>query len=107
MPTFYRIVKTNPPTEAAFLSHEARGLPLRGDTAAMRRSWERVSMYDTLERTQAIARRFPAIGAFIPELSVELGGSVAFERSGDDPWHFDLDATPDDLLAAVTRVLPV
>jgi hypothetical protein len=49
MPTFYRIVKTDPPTEADFLSHRARGIPLQRDTPELRRSWEGVSVYRTPE----------------------------------------------------------
>jgi hypothetical protein len=105
VPTFYRIVKTNPPTEADFLSHAARGLPLRRDTPESRRSWERVSVYDSLERARSIVARFPAIGAFIAELEIEPDGSVAYEQSGDDPHHFDVDGPPDRLLRTVRRVV--
>jgi hypothetical protein len=100
-------VKTDPPTEADFLSHAARGLPLRRDTAAMRRSWERVSVYDTLEQARAVARRFPAIGTFITELRIDAGGPVVFERSGDDPHHFDLNGEPAEMLRMITRVVAV
>jgi hypothetical protein len=107
MSTFYRIVKTDPPTEWDFLSHQARGLPLRHDTPERRRSWERVSVYDTPERARVIARRFPAVGPFIAEVQVNVDGPVAFERSGEDPRHFDLDGEPAEMLKLATRVIPV
>jgi hypothetical protein len=106
VPTFYRIVKTDPPTLADFLSHAARGLPLRRDTPELRRSWERVSVYDSLERTRAIVARFPTIGRFIAELVIEAGGTLTYEQSGDDLHHFDVDGDPDELLKAVRQVVP-
>ena len=71
MPIFYRIVRTNPPTEADFLSYEALGRPLYRDTPELRRSWEAVSVYDEVESARETVRRFPQIGTFIAELDSE------------------------------------
>ena len=106
MSVFYRIVRTNPPTETYFLSHRARGIPLRQDTLELRRSWEGVSVYDSVERVRRIVARFPRIGAFIAEVRVEAGDPVEFAQTGDDPPHYDLWAEPRELLALVVRVLP-
>jgi hypothetical protein len=107
VPTFYRILKTNPPTEADFLSYAALGRPLRRDTPELRRSWEGVSTYDTLDAARAIVANAPRIGRFIAELEIGEDGPVAFEQSGADPSHFDLFGTAADMLSAVRRVLPV
>ncbi len=66
MAIFYRIVKTDPPTVADFLSQKALGHPLRRDTPEHRRSWEWVSVYDTVEAAQQTAVRFPGIVASLP-----------------------------------------
>jgi hypothetical protein len=49
VPTFYRIVKTDPPTVADFLSYRAQGRRLIHDTPELRRSWEGVSVYDSIK----------------------------------------------------------
>lgn len=106
MATFYRIIKEPQPTAADFLSHRSRGIPLQRDTPVMRRSWEGVSVYDTIAAARAIVARFPRIGGFIAELDIRNGGPVLFEQTGDDPNHYDLWGEPDDVLAAVTQVFP-
>ena len=107
MATFYRIVKTDPPTEADFLSYRALGIPLRRDTPELRRSWEGVSVYDTMEAALAIVVQFPRIGRFIAELSLAENGPVRFEQTSVNPRHYDLWGDASDMLVAVVRVVPV
>ena len=104
MPTFYRVVLTNPPTEEDFRSHKERGIALRRDTPELRRSWEGVSVYDTEEKAREVMQRFPRIGTFIAELSIEESGPVRFEQTTDDPNHYDLWGEPQVMMAAVVRV---
>jgi hypothetical protein len=106
MPTFYRVVKSDPPTEEDFRSHKARGIPLRRDTPELRRSWEGVSVYDAEEKAREAIARFPRIGQFIAEVRIAEGGPVTFEQTTDDPHHYDLWGEPGDMLTAVIRVLP-
>lgn len=106
MPSYYRIVKSNPPTVSDFLSQRSLGRPLRRDSPEVRRSWEGVSVYDRLEATRETARRYPRIGGFIAEVLVPNTGDVTFEQTLADPHHFDLHSEPWDMLAMVIGVQP-
>ena len=106
MATFFRIVKTDPPTEADFLSYKALGRPLLRDTPSQRRSWEGVSVTSTLEAARALTVRAPNLGRFIAELELVEGGAVRFAQTGGAPAHYDLWGEPRDMLAAVVRVVP-
>lgn len=107
MAIFYRVVKTNPPTERDFLSYKALGRPLSADTPELRRSWEGVSVRSTFASTQNLVRRFPRTGSFVAQLSIEDGSAVRVEKTGNDPTHYDLYGEPRDMLAAVIAVRPV
>jgi hypothetical protein len=104
MPTFYRIVRTDPPTEVDFASHRALGRRLRRDTPALRRSWEGVSVTSTEAAIRDLARRLPQLGRFIAVLSIPDHGPVRYEQSGESPAHYDLFGEPRDMLAAVVTV---
>ena len=106
--TLYRIVRTNPPTVADFLSHERRGQPIpRNVTPELRESWTGVSMHDTREASRAVQRRFPRIGSFIAALMVEDEAPVRVKQTGTDPHHYDVWAEPGELLARVVAVDPI
>ena len=106
MPTFYRIVRTDPPTETDFLSHKALGRRLRHDTPEYRRSWEGISVYDTLEAARENRARFPRLSGFIAELEIAEGGPIAYAKTLTDPNHYDVWGAPAALLQMVRRVLP-
>jgi hypothetical protein len=106
MPTFYRVVRTNPPTEADFASHRARGVPLQHDTPEHRRSWEGVSVTSTLDAARGLAATFPRLGTFIAVLDLQEGGPVLFEQTLGSPTHYDLWGEPRAMLAAVVAVVP-
>ena len=107
MPTFYRIVRTDPPTEADFLSYEALGRQLRRETPELRRSWSGVSVYTSERAAREIAARLPRLGAFIAELEVVEDGPVTYEQNGADLEHYDLYGSAEDMLRLVRRVTPV
>jgi predicted component of type VI protein secretion system len=105
MPIFYRIVKTDPPTEADSLSYEALGIPLRSDTPELRRSWAAILVFSTPDAARRLVARRPAIGSFIAVLDVPAGGPVRYEQSGRVREHFDLSGEARDMLRMVTAVL--
>src|SRR5688572_4361004 len=104
MAIFYRVVKTNPPTEADFLSHRARGVRLRHDTAESRRLWEGVSVTDSFETSRVLAERFPVMGDFVAVLEVPEQAAVTFEQTTDVPSHYTLWGSPRDMLDLVVSV---
>ena len=107
MATFYRIVRSNPPTEIDFHSHRALGRTLRRDTPELRRSWEGVSVTSTEAAIRDLARRLPQLGRFIAVLSITGDGPVRYEQSGESGAHYDLYGEPGEMLAAVIAVWPL
>ncbi len=107
MPTFYRVVKTDPPTEQDMLSLVAQGRrPRRTDPKALRQA-EGLSVYATPDGARATARRFwPRMGTLIAMLDVPEGGPIAYELTGDD-GHYTLWGEPAAILATVQQVIPV
>jgi hypothetical protein len=103
--TFFRIVRTNPPTEADFLSYQALGRPLLRDTPSQRRSWEGVSVTSTLRAALSLLARAPSLGSFVAVLELDENGPVRFGQTGRAPEHYDLWGDPRDMLAAVRRVM--
>ena len=99
-------MRTDPPTEADFLSHKALGRRLRHDTPEYRRSWEGVSAYATLEAARENRTHFPRLGDLIDELEVVEGGAITDAQTLTDLDHYDLWGEPAALLRTVRRVLP-
>ena len=87
MATFFRTVKTDPPTEMDFLSYRDLGRPLLRDTPTQRRSWEGVSVTSTLEAAGALAARAPRLGRFIAELELVESVPVRFGQTGAVSEH--------------------
>ena len=107
MATFYRVVKTNPPTESDFISYRARGIRLRRDTPENRRLWEGVSVASSLGAARNLAARFPVMGQYIAVLDVPEGGLVRFEQTTDVSTHYTLWGEPRVMLEMVISVVPL
>jgi hypothetical protein len=111
---FYRIVKSNPPTEEDFQSHAALGrVPPRAirDDPEKLRSWECVSVFDTEAGARRVARtsREMRLGRFIAELLLpgDQPASITYDKTLGSHGHYDMTAEPVVLLALVVRVVPV
>jgi hypothetical protein len=107
MPTFYRVVLTNPPTLWDFLSHEKRGIRLRRDTPHHFRLWEGVSVMNAESAARDLANRLPQLGSFIAAVDVSEHGPIAFEQTTPDVRHFTLWGDAADMLVRVRSVVPV
>ena len=108
MPTiFYRLVATDPPSLVDFLSKEARGEPLRDDTAETRRLWQGVSVYATEAQAQRKGRTSPVLGRFVAEIELPADSPIRWERTTTSSGHHTLWGDPATLLACVTRVVAV
>src|SRR4051812_37997397 len=105
---FYRVVKTDPPTERDFMSYAALGkIPRPGSSAAILRSWQGVSVWETEAQARAVARQFPRSGGFVAALEIAVGSATRSERSGKQEGHCDLFGAPRELLASVVAVVAV
>ena len=105
--TFYRIVQTMPPVHIDFTSNQAKGVPLRRDTAQARRLWTGISVFDTEEGAREMARRFPTLGMYIAALAIPGNAPIRVERTTAAPGHFTLWGEPDDIIGLVIDVVPV
>ena len=104
--TYYRSVTRDPPKEADFRSHAAKGKLPPTDDPDLLRQWQGLSVFDTLEQARANRRRFRHISDYIAELRVPEGTSIRYEGP-DHRGHGNLyGASPDELLTYVTSVFP-
>jgi hypothetical protein len=105
MPTFFRVVQSDPPTLADFNSDEARGLS-KPVPAELARMWDGLSVMDSEERARRLARRF-GLGNFIAAVRVEEGGPIRYERTLHRRGHHTLWGDPAAMLERVQSVVPV
>lgn len=102
----YRIVRTDPPTSADFLSNQARGLAPRRAELRDRALWSGLSVYDRQDAARAIALRFPKLGSYIATLQVSDDSTIRYRKTlGEN--HYTIWGEPAVLLASVVEVAPV
>jgi hypothetical protein len=105
--TFYRVVKTDPPTLADFTSNAARGRPLLDPSPETRRLWAGLSVNATEAPARRRARQHPALGAWVACLELPAAAPVQIERTTRIPGHHTLWGEPAVLLGCVVAVVPV
>ena len=97
---FYRIVRTDPPTDADFTSNAAKGKQPRRPDPEVLRLWGGISVYDTLRQARITAQTFPYLGRHSAILHVPDDGSVQFEQTLEPAkGHYTLWGTPSVLRA--------
>ncbi|MGH2588496.1 MAG: hypothetical protein ACRDJE_26540 [Dehalococcoidia bacterium] len=105
MATFYRIVKTNPPTVTDFLTdRQARRRP---PPLEVLRLWDGRSVFDSEAIARDVALRFPVIGSYIAALDIAEDGTIVAERTLRRPGHYTLWGDTAAILARVVAVVPV
>lgn len=103
---FYRIVRSDPPTERDFWSYKAHGIPLLDPTKA--RLAEGVSVYSHLGDAKKKARRYPDKGQHIAVLRMPEASAFHIERTGPRrERHYTIWAAPAVLLGFVVETVPV
>ena len=105
--TFYRVVRTNPPTRTDFLSNDAKGREPRDRDPEILRLWDGLSVYDSATRARQQARRYRGMGRFIAALTIDDGDTIRLEKTMDDPRHYTLWGSPEAVLALMTGIEPV
>jgi hypothetical protein len=105
--TFYRIVKSDPPTLRDFMSFQELGQRPRdlNDPEVLRR-WDKVSVWDEEQRARRLARLRPRLGAFIARLEIPDTSPITAEPAGGT-GHYSLTATAAELWQWVESVVPV
>lgn len=105
--SFYRIVKSDPPTLADFLSDRTRGRPA-AEEPALRRLHDGLSVYATLAQARRKAKAFPMLGSYIAVLRVLDDTPLRHERTMmSSGGHHTVWGEPDTLLGCVEAVVVV
>ena len=105
--TFYRIVRSNPPTLDDFTSNEAKGRPLRDTAPETRRLWSGLSVNATEAQARRRAKQYPMLGRYIAAVRIPESGSIHWERTTSVPGHHTIWGAPSELLHCVASVVPV
>ena len=95
----YRVVKSNPPTDADFLSFQALGIPLRRQTAKGLRLWSGLSVYREPEQAAELGARSPQLGRFVAELRISQHEGFRLELDNGKDGHCTIWGEPEALLA--------
>ncbi len=109
MPVFYRIVRTDPPTEADFVSDRERNRPRPADPA-VDRLMDGFSAFATEAQARRMGRRLPIPGRFIAVVEVaetQGSASIQYERTLETAGHYTLWGDPAAILERVSSVIPV
>lgn len=106
MRTLFRIVRSDPPTLADFLSNVELGRSLPRDPEAAR-LWSGISVNETERQARRRARGVPALGHYLAELRLDEGPYVLVERTTRSRGHDTVWGEPVLLLKSVVRVLPI
>lgn len=102
--SFFRIVASNPPTVADFMSGAAQGGEPRSNDPDIVRLWDGISVYATMLQARRKARGAPYLGQFIAEIAIPANAPARFERSLGR-GHFTVWADPHDILNWVISVV--
>lgn len=88
--SFYRVTKTDPPTDDDYLTPLERFGPPPDDTdPAKKESWDAFSAFDTAEGAIRTARRFKRLGRHIFRYDIPEGAGITWKQT-IEPGHFDL-----------------
>jgi hypothetical protein len=105
--TFYRIVRSDPPTLRDFMSFQELGQrPRNPNDPEVLRRWDKVSVWDEEQRAHQWARLHPRLGAYIAKLDLPDTSTITAEPSGPI-GHYSLAATAAELWEYITSVVPV
>jgi hypothetical protein len=104
--TFYRIVKSAPPTLQDFMSFQELGKqPRNPDDPEVVRRGDKVSVWGEEQRAHQWARLHPRLGRYIARLDLPDASTVPAEASGP-AGRYSLAATAEELRRYVTSVVP-
>ena len=106
--TFYRIVATNPPTLADFLSDQERGRATLEDRPEVQRLRTGRSVYATLAQARRKTRSYPFLGSYIAAVAVADESPLRVERTlRSSPGHHTVWGDAELLLASVLDVVTI
>ncbi|MGH2616744.1 MAG: hypothetical protein ACRDJC_16035 [Thermomicrobiales bacterium] len=87
---FYRATKRYPPTNKDYITRQERlGDPPEDEDEEVRKSWDALSFFDSVEALEQQIREIPAIGRHMCRYRIPENAGITWEASGN-PGHFDL-----------------
>jgi len=105
--SFYRIVKSDPPTLTDFLSDRAKGRPPAEEPAHLRLH-DGLSVYATVAQARRKARALPMLGQYVAVLRILDDTPLRYERTiAISGGHHTVWGDPDALLGCVEAVVTV
>ena len=104
---FYRILRTERPTLAGFMSGAALGRPLATETEEAMRLHSGISVFATARQAANHARQWPSLGSFIAVLDISEGLPIYAERTTHRRGHHTLWGSPAELMGRIVAVIPV
>jgi hypothetical protein len=105
--TFYRIVRSDPPTLMDFTSAKALGKARPTDDPEALRLADGLSVFRTEAQAHRHARRMPMLGGYIAAVAIAANAPVYVERTLRTPGHHTLWGNPAFLLSCSRRVVAV
>ena len=104
--TFYRIVRTNPPTLRDFTSNAVLGRPAPDPSPAGLRLWAGLSVQATETQARNRARDLPRLGVYIARIQIPPDAPILWERTLGR-GHYTLWGAPAEIARRVVAVVPV
>jgi hypothetical protein len=104
--TFWRIVRTDPPTERDFMSNDALGRRPRDRDPETLRLWSGISVHATAREARRTAAAFPMLGSFVARVRVRDDDPILVEKTLG-PGHYTLWGDASLFLTRVEIVLPL
>ena len=105
--TFWRIVRTNPPTRRDFMSHIELGIPFRAGSEEVMRQVAGISVYATEVQARRKARQVPVLGVWLAELRIDDDRGFVIARTHGGPDHHTIWSDPDEIMSCDVRVIDV
>jgi hypothetical protein len=102
--TFYRIVQTNPPALADFISDRDSGRSMPG--RKWLHTWDGFSVMDSEAGARELAAEYPRLGGYIAAIEVVEGSGIRTERTHNREGHYTMWGTPEVVMAHVRSVVP-
>lgn len=105
--TFYRIVRSSPPSVIDFMSDEMRGLPPRNDDPETLRLWTGLSVYATRNQARKRPQGIRGWAGFLRDSKFRRLGTARSERTTTSRGHHTLWGASPEFLECVVSVEPV
>lgn len=99
---FYRVTKTNPPTDKDYVTrYERLGEPPEDISEELRESYKAHTAFDTVEGARDQARQVPGIGKYIFRYDIPEDAKLIWKQTLG-PGHYDIWGDKEELKRYLT-----